>query len=267
MIAALALNLGIAVASGTITELGATAVRRLRTNMRLVSANRLWAPLIADEIDIVMSEFSNEPAAADPQVRLVRNIGINHFVSKGVAQAVSEIVFFLGKEFSFYKCTRHGDKTLQKELRSNLVLIGSPVTNKYTASVFRKLRETYHVGFDIEHDEARIRIIDKLANKTYATELDDDEGVDYALVIRARISTAPTRYCLLLCGTSMWGVEGAARIVTSSGGLRRISRQLASHHDLAFLVRVSVVGEMAQHAEIMALEGSRRRFVNILKPR
>jgi hypothetical protein len=268
MFSSIGFQLGIGVACCVIFELGATGFRRFRKRLRQLSANHLWAPLIADDIDIVMSEFSNQPAVDDPQIRLVRNIGINHFLSKGVAQAVAEIIFFLGKEFNFFTCARHGDKTLHKELRANLVLIGSPVTNRYTASVFRQIKETYDTGFDIEHDDAKIRIVDTVANKVFETELDGEIGVDYALVVRARISVSPPRHCLLLCGASMWGVEGAAQIITSSRGLRKISRMLASHNSLAFLVKVSVIGEAAHNPEIVALEdGHNRRFVRVLKPR
>lgn len=259
-------NIGIGLLATLIFEAAAHFYRSGRHYLQQLSSNRLWAPLLGQEIDIVMSEFSNQPAAEDPQIRLVRNIGINHFVSKGVAQAVAEIIFFLGKEFKYFRCKRHGDKTLQKELQSNLVLIGSPVTNRYTASVFRQLKEEYDIGFDIAHDESKIRILDTVADRIYETELEGEIGVDYALVIRARLPAASPRHCVLLCGASMWGVEGAAKLITTAGGLRRISRQLAMHGNIAFVVKVSVVGEQAQNPQIHALGERRRQYVRLLKP-
>ncbi|HUO99107.1 MAG TPA: hypothetical protein VMU01_10585 [Rhizomicrobium sp.] len=260
-------EVGAAVVGGTITEVGRFALNQFGNRMRLRSANRLWAPLLTQHIDIVMSEFSNAPAAADPQVKLVRNIGVNHLISKGVAHAVAVTISFLAKEFRKYDCTSHGDKTIRHDLKDNLLLIGSPVTNKYSASVFRSLADSMDLGFEIKHDESTIQIVDTASGNVYEPHFDGDSGTDYALVIRAQISKVPPRWCLMLCGASMWGVEGAAEVVTSPRGLKRISRYLAPENNVAFLVRVAIINMGAQNPEILPLDKNRREYVRVLKPR
>ena len=153
----------------------------------------------------------------DPTITLVRKLGILHFVSKGNALAQATITQFLSRDLKFHKFTVHGDKTQQDDSNNNLIIIGSPATNLYSEVIFRSIKETFDFGFDIIHDSSIIQIVDTRSKKSYQARIDEkNNGVDYALVIRAHQEGSRDRCCLLLCGASQWGVEGAANPSNSS---------------------------------------------------
>ena len=257
----------IAVAGGLVASLVIVILRGFAQWLRAARVHRYWRQLLKRPVAIIWSEYSNEVLSEnDPLIALVRKQGITHFISRGNALANAAISQFLSRDMHFHKFKTHGDKTHEDDSNKNLILIGSPATNNYSRFIFENLKKTAALTFDIEYDETKIRIVDRENNRSYGAVVDGtNTGVDYALVIKTHRASSRGRCCLLLCGASQWGVEGAAKIVTSAKSLRRVSRPFSGGVDTAFLVKVDVVTNTVQNAEIARIGKGSGKYVRSLR--
>ena len=256
-----------AVIGALVAALIAFAVPALIRWIRFQSVYSFWRPLIAEPISIIWSEYSNEHLTdGNEMIALVRKLGIKYFLSKGNALAYSTISRFLSRDIHFHAFKPFGDKTFPNHSEGNWILIGSPATNHYSRVVFKNLNDNFDMTFEIKYDESNVQIIDLENKRTYATVVDHNNcGVDYALIVRMHTTNTPSRCCLILCGASMWGVEGAAYAVTSPKIIKKVSHILPFSKDIAFLIKVDVINDVAENPEVVKIGRRQARYVRAMR--
>jgi hypothetical protein len=220
------------IAIGLLTTLiGYSAGRiwqRLADQMPLRRARRLWGPLIAGELQIVVSRFW--PAGWR---------GPTGVAGGGDALALRELGSYFSKIGSQFDTVYVDEAHLDRN--RNLILLGGPDTNSVTRDALTAI--TPHVKI-IDPGPGKVMEIHDLAPGSPAGEAVKDKQprirkyrsqpnkIDYGIIIGARNPFNHVNVLMIIAGAYGYGTWGGAELATSDRFLKRCQELAQSERDV-----------------------------------
>jgi hypothetical protein len=221
-------------------------------NIRNKRPNKFWKSLLKDkDISIVFTEYqiiqaglisrlaTMLPVSITKNLKIVNNVSDGYLVSRGNAKALSNVAMYLSK-YVKKGIFVDGDNYIQH--KEDLVILGSPVTNKYARRIYRDLTERYDIPFEIIDDEERgIKFVYKMNEDEFKPEINSDgDGQDYAIIVNAEYQNG--RNVVILAGAYMYGTEAASNAVTNKEILKTINeKKEIDINNCIFLIKTIVV--------------------------
>jgi hypothetical protein len=183
----------------------------------------------------------------DPLSKTGRAVGDGFYVTKGMAGAVARIWSFACRHLvAPSQMAMVG--SMSGGLNATRVICLGSADNAVTQELLKKIKE--HFSFDFKVTPAGLELHN---GEVLEANVDDEtgDGVDYALVVRARLpKSSAVQEILILAGIHMYGTEGAAIALTDGRSLGAISAEVCRFRNCAFVLRVKVEKHRATTGEL-----------------
>src|ERR1051325_1142573 len=159
---------------------------------------KFWKPFIGQRLAIILNEYL---VNVDNQFEgtVQEAVGVGGFlISRGNALALSNLLNFIPDNITKgHNLIVGGDKSGIPNFE-NLIILGSPVNHLYAQNVFSSLAERFTIPYEVVFNSSTetITIKSKDGIREYLPKIIGGNGVDYALIIRARYRNYPSGYAI-----------------------------------------------------------------------
>src|SRR5258708_7589873 len=193
---------------------------------RSYPVRRFWKPFLGKKITIVVTEYKVEGEKDDIYAKTSKIATDGYLISKGNALTISNLTDFLANHIvkrAFV--TVCGDKSATQS-NDYLIVSGAPAINNFSQRIFSNLEDRFHIPYSISHSQqtGEISFQSKDGTKTFRPEVENGQGVDYAIVIRAQYKSFPDSYVILLVGAHMYGAQAASSAITNRAIISHLAK-------------------------------------------
>ena len=210
--------------------------------------------------------FTEYPALGDERFeKLEEATGSRWLMSKAMAFSLAQILDFCRDYVTKRKdVVTIGDKT-ESQTTDNMILLGSPAVNRYSASWYQHISAVYEMPYRIVWSEDAVtkRIV---VNDTedLAPDVKDGLGSDYGLVVKCAYQKVPQKWAIMIFGCHMWGTQAGVTAVTDLNILNEVSRYTNDAPNIAFVINTRVVNNTPTGPE---LNINNECLIQALKPK
>ncbi len=248
---------------GVLLTIAAYLARKSYELYKTRNVKKFWRPFLGRSLTVVITEYS--PKGNDRFAKLAKVMGNRWLISRGMTCALTHLLDFCGQRITERKdVIILGDKS-GSQTTDNIVILGSPVTNLFAASMFKHLTDVYEMPYSFTWDEnivTKALVVDPVNNVSLVPEYNDGLGHDFGLIIKATYQTVPLKTVLLIAGCHMWGTQSAASAVTNTKILNEVARHTSNASNVAFVIKTRILNNSPVGPE---LDINGRRYIQPLK--